>query len=442
MMRRRQYIATALGAVSIGTAGCRGQQSETSPTNTPETAQADDLGQTIATDDGIEITYEEFLKTGTVVTTNARTSASGGRLLALLKLRIRNNTGESTRLPEPEEFEITAGEAVYRRVSVAEPTGLSDDSGVIQQPIQGDEYRPSGLVDPGAVTAGWLVIPIPEEQRDLKLTLTEAVTDSGEELQWSVVSDNGDLALCSVDFTAPETLTQRTEAGFTVTMENTGNRQSRCYRRYQVSGEIERDSYTVFRNLSPGESFQTSFSVTPPGIGEFVVETNGETVVDTTVQPQTHDFGDSWTSPRGLRMTVSNVQFAREASYEQQWEDETATVEASNGSTFAFFFIEARNVGNNDALDPPHRLVGVRAEVNDTVSEFYEIDNDIPSTWTAPVDGTAYNPDRLGYDPGEGLSGWFVAEVPASATLSETTLRVTMDTLGRPEIGTEWTGSD
>jgi len=272
--------------VSIGTAGCGDQQSETSPTDTPETAQAGDIGQTISTD-------------------------------------------------------------------------------------------------------------------DLTLTLTEAVSDSGKDVQWAVVADSADLAQCSVDFSSPETLTQRTAASFAITMENTGNRQARCYRRYQVSGEIERDSYTVFRNLSPGETYETSFSVTPPGIGEFVVETNGETVVDTTVQPPTHEFGESWTSPQGLRITVGNVQFAQEASYERQWEDEIATVEAANDSKFAFFFIEARNVGNNEALDPPHRLVGIRAEVGDTVSEFYEVDNDIPYTWTAPVDGNSYKPGRLGREIAE-----------------------------------------
>ena len=448
-MDRRTYLTTTAMALGVGVAGCQNGQETTAEqqtsgpttaTGSGDTDSSGDAGLTIGTEAGIEVTYEDSLVTDSIVTSADATQAEDGRRFALLELSVRNNTGEATELPGGERFELTAGNNAYRRTTVTDGGGFGAEPGRIQQPVLGDEYRTSGRVDAGAVTSGWLVVSVPVDRSEFTLELTEVTAESGETPSWSVVADATDLATCSVSVDGPQTVTQGTEAAYTMIAENTGNRPVRCYRQVTATCGQQEQTTTVARSLDPGATHETTLSITPRATGEFTVASNVETHVETPVAVPTFQFGESWTSPDGLRVTVETPQFAQEATYEPDLYRGQNSLEAGADSKFAFFNIQMTNTGTEQNLDfPGWRNVRVERGDGTALARMYRLERE-PETWISPVSGTPFPEATVDYDPGEGRSAWFLAEVPTSITPSDIYLKLTTPGIGfAPEYGAKWT---
>jgi len=449
-VNRRTYLATAVTAFGAGTAGCQSGQETTAEQQTPEatttgpgeTDSSGDVGLTIGTEAGIEVTYEDSLVTDTVVTSNDARQAEDGRRFVLLQLSVRNNTGDTTEFPGGERFELTAGNNAYRRTTVTDSGGFGTEAGRIQQPVLGDEYRTGGRVDAGAVTSGWLVVSVPVDGSEFTLELTEVTAESGETPSWSVVADATDLATCSVSVNGPQTVTQGTEATYTIIAENTGNRQVRCYRQLTASRGRREQTETLARVLEPSSTHETTLSFTPEGTGTVVVESAGESLTETPVELPTFEFGKSWTSPDGIRVNVTDVQFAQEATYEPEYEDEELSVESGPDSKFAFFYVTVAYTGNDSTTEfPKGRDIRVERKNGEIIAQFYGRDDDVPQRWTDPVSGDLYADTQSFYYSGDTASGWFVATVPESLSRDDLYLRITTSGVGSySEMGGRWTG--
>jgi len=441
-MDRRAYLATTAAVIGVGTAGCQTQQDGTQAASDGSGPNREgDIGQTATTADGIQVTYEDLIATQTVVTSESATAAMDGRRLVLLKLAVRNNTGGTTDLPDGERFELAAGENTYRRTTVTEGGGFGSEPDRIQQPVLGDEYRASGFVDPGDVASGWLVASVPTDRSEFTLRLTGVTTESGDVPTWSVIADTGDVATCAVTVDGPQTVTQATEASYTITAENTGNRPVRCYRQITATRRDQAQTTTVARSLDAGETHQTPLSITPRGIGTFTVDSSVETYIETSIEIPTFRFGESWSSPNGLQVTVSDLQFAQEATYEPDYYNGKRTAEAGTDSKFAFFTIEMSNVGTTRNLDfPGWRNVRIEKTDGNVLSRMYRLDTD-PERWVSPVSGTPLPESTARYDPGESRSAWVLAEIPSSVGPGDMSLRVTTPGIASdPEYGAKWTG--
>lgn len=162
---------------------------------------------------------------------------------------------------------------------------------------------------------------------------------------------------------------------------------------------------TVEVDVPAGGTATWPGEVTYETLGE-VMFTLGDVEWSVRIVGATRSFGESYTAPNDMRVTVSGVELAE--SYEWSSDGETFVETAPAGSRFAFVSLCAENVGDRTTSTPTPADVSVSVGTR-------QFDAQIALKADGEFDGADI-------EPGATRRGWMLFEVPTDVTAGDLTV--------------------
>lgn len=498
-MKRRQLLQTAAGSVIVGSLGVfaitsldNDNESDESPgtgpsegtertaaetaPQEPETETAtetatdtdtstetetqtetptDEAGKTIESESGFRFTLEEYVLSNFYRADGERSSPPEGNQYLLARMTVRNNgTEEATPPARSDFFAVDGSDIRYNAVEIE--TGYNSE-GTVTHPISAPIYAPpegySGVepIPAGDTLSGLLVFEIPSDIEDPMLTLPnqrqptptpddeEGDGPDPEPIDWRLSTEDTHRVAFETEITAPDPpFIQHETYTYSVTVTNTGGRAGRYYGAFGFSGaDTGEDDLTLQQTVGGGESVTKEVSARITTDETFTAFFNDTVLSEAQITPPTFAFGEPWTTPDGLEVTVRNVQFVDEITVSE--DGETSTQQPSDGNKFLAFEIVSQYTGNDDSSAFPTDFTVQHSDwtVENTASQldFVELAGSTIDRW--------YDPSGLYvYGPGDSENGWLVYSVPASTTLDSIALTTYRETgfAGNYDYG-QWTAS-
>lgn len=437
-MQRRRFLVAAAGA-AVATAGCSGSDS-TDPESTedgPETPvdRTGDLNVTLAAEQGFKVTYRDLVATDEIVTEDQydpRATPAEGKRYVLVKVRAKQ-TADDGGVPDPDRFRLVTESSRYAVADVA--TAVEG----IAQPVNGSVYTGGGYsTSVGTTESGWLPFEVPADADTFTLTVQEATTEDDESLRWNVLVDRPDVATFDVVVDGPEETTVGEEVAYALTVEHTGGRDGRFYREVTLGGDgVEGVEKTLDYTMEAGESRSTELTATPGGVGTVTVSTRTTTLSETDAEPAQLSFGETWTTPQGLELTVEEVVRSQSTTYAVG--DGTESADAGSGLQFAFVRIAAVNPTTESAPAPSwDDGLQLSADGETYADPFDPTWSD--EEWRQPVDAGWFSGGSI--DSGEEASGVVPFKIPAGLTDGDVEVVASWSTgWGGPTVEAVWGAS-
>ncbi|MFB6179760.1 MAG: hypothetical protein ABEI77_08560 [Halorientalis sp.] len=383
-----------------------------------------DLGQSLTTKSGVELTYRKVAVTQTIRTdkySRATHSAMAGKTFVLLKVQART-ASDDAELPSRSEFKLTTDATQYIPRAINAP---------FKQPVTGEPYSPSSWDSSETSEVGWIVYVVPEETTNFRLAVPSAQTETGD-VTWDVIADAGDEITFELTTTKPDSLTIGDSGTLAFTVENTGHKTGRFYRSLEISYPgVTDDQHQIQLDytIDPGETKTFSVSVTPSGVGSLRVTGLNSELALQQIAPASLSFGETWTTPQGVELTVSDVTLSGSTTYRANGSTETA--EAGTRLQFAFVHLTVTNPTTEEQAVPPwDSSISISAE-GSTYDDVFNPESWSTEHWQQPVDQSWYGQDG-NLESGGQASGVVPLKIPSD--LSKQDLSVTTNY----QIG--WTG--
>lgn len=172
-MDRRTFIGTA-GVAAV--AGCSDIQA---------TFSDDQLGQTFATNDGLEMTVDriEALPGGTAVTDEFELSAASDEVAVVLPHLVARNTTETpVSVPGLNDIFLQSGGVVNEPYQQIYQDEIDTFGSMLLEPAEGPLFPPTNELGPEEETGGWLLFRVPNPDE----TVVVEVRAGEHSLQWTV----------------------------------------------------------------------------------------------------------------------------------------------------------------------------------------------------------------------------------------------------------------
>ncbi|WP_433626875.1 hypothetical protein [Halomicrococcus sp. NG-SE-24] len=334
------------------TSGTDGTQSTTTETSTAPTP-TDDAGTTITARNDLRLTLSDFVVTDQIVYGDTRKQSGDGKQYFLTRLKVRNNGTESVDPPAQTDFIVEDGSGI--RYGALELGGFSygSDERSYEQPISGSAYQAPRSLKPGKITEGLVAFEAPADISDPTLAAPNLEGEDVDTVAWELSTASSHVVSFDTDVTAPDgNIVQHRQYTYEVTVTNAGGRAGKYESTFSFSGAtVLSGSTTVSATLDGGESATQTVTVRVVDDGSFRADFGTETITEATIEPPTNAFGDTWTTPGGLEVTVQNVQFTDGIRYREDNETHTAT--PNGGRKFLVFEVISRYTGTDDSVGFP-----------------------------------------------------------------------------------------
>lgn len=383
------------------------------------------LGESFTLDDGLAVTVQEVaFQQAMFYTTEVRGGifaeprtvtrllpAPSDSTLVVLRLAIEN-TGTGSATIGTDSLQVPQG-SLYSEFESR--IGLDAAKNIEGTPLTGVD------VEPAQQTQGWMLAQIPRSVAtgEFGVRYQRDASDTPPEVRWAVPPQGGSkrsLPQFSLQtFEVPETAEVGRDKPISITIANNGDGAGRfrgiVQYRVSESEDWQSGGITLTGDIEAG----ATKTFTPPINYEY---TN---ILDLRVQsydsartiefvPATQSFGNSYTTPSGVTITVSNIQASDSYRYEGYDEPETATEQ--NHFILAQISTEVVEQEVNQVLSSDFAFV--------RDSETYER-IDIDGSIVSPVEGDDF--DRSGDDQGAVNTGWIVFSVPQEYTADGAVVR-------------------
>lgn len=449
-------IATSLAGCTSGSDGDQGGEStdtassdgtdggENATTAEPTTEATpsptpvrDDLGETRTTENELRVTLSEYVFTRRLVRDGETITPKDGNHFLIARLKFRNNGTDVVSAPSRTDLLVEDADGIRYNSLEYSPSAFSSEAGQVAQPITGTVYTPpegdysdpDRPLEPGQTTAGMVTFEIPEDVAKPVLSITTAETAAGDQVRWQCINSQSRTVTFETDVSAPEPpFVQHETYTYTVTVTNTGGHAGKFEAPLSTSGGVypqrdEEGPVLIGGTLKPGESLTREVAIRVEGDESFSVTFEG-TVTDESVSRPTYAFGETWTTPDGLEVTVRNVQFVERFEYEENLSDDVVTEQAESGRKFLAFEVVSEYTGTDDSVQFPEEFT-VELSSGEGASSVYVSGDGLAGDTL----DRSYSPSTLyAYGPGDSERGWLLYDVDKSVTLSDVTLSTTRNT--------------